>query len=129
MPLSKNINQYQDIKRVLDTAVANGGARYKLPSDKAAVRWRLRAYYYRKLLQVSLQEGNIIPGYTPATPYDMMQLTLDGPIVIIKLKVEEGELLDEAGNPIDAAALPSEEDEDELTRAANELVERHGSNT
>lgn len=104
MGLSTNINTYNDIRRVLDTVLAKGEvARYKTESRADAVRWRLRAYTFRKLLQRQLNEtAGTIPGYSPSTPYDNMILRLDDTAVIIDMDGQAipGELTDETGRPL-----------------------------
>ena len=101
MALSKNINSYNDIRRVLETVLARGGsARYRTETKAQATRWRLRAYMYRKLLQQqALEAAGDLPGYTPTTPYDDMILRLDDTDVLIAFDGQAipGELLDESG--------------------------------
>lgn len=68
MGLPRNPNQYLDIRPVLDAAVANGGGTYALATAAEAVRWRQRAYGYRKLLWE--EAGGI------GTPYDKLVIKL-----------------------------------------------------
>lgn len=123
MGMSTHIHNYKDVKEVLDAAVAQGGARYKLETDKQAIRWRLRAYQYRKLLQKQMSEGVLIPGYTPETPYDGMLLTLDGPTVVIQFGLVRGTLTDLDGNPIVPPKEATTDEDDPLLLEALRLVD------
>lgn len=107
MPLTTNINAYADVSRVLEAARNAGGARFTLPSARDAVRWRQRAYQYRKLLYQ--RRGH--------TPYDMMQLTLDGETVIIQFRDVTGALTSLEGEP-----LKEEETDEEWLEAAEQFV-------
>jgi len=79
MSLSTNINAYIHVKPILDAAVAHGGGRYRLESNKAAIRWRLHAYQYRKLVA---QSG--------PTNYDKLILRVEGSVVIFGVDAIEG---------------------------------------
>lgn len=87
MSLSKNINTYSDIEKVLRAARAAGGARYTLESEGKAHRWRQRAYMFRKLLIGQAMEL-ALPGHIPTTPYDTMRLTIEGPTVLIRFDMD-----------------------------------------
>lgn len=51
MPLPKNLTAYNDVAPVLGAAMAANGGSYYLSTRGEAVRWRARAYMYRKVLQ------------------------------------------------------------------------------
>lgn len=42
---------YEDVKKILDSAIASGGGIVTLPTPGQAVRWRQRAYEFRKLMR------------------------------------------------------------------------------
>lgn len=75
MPLPKQSSRYPDIRQTLDFAIANNGARYTLKASGKATHWRMRAYYFRKLLFNELNAANIGP--TVGTPYDGVILKID----------------------------------------------------
>lgn len=50
MSLSKNLSAYSDVAAVLRTARDNGGALVDCADERAAIRWRARAYFYRSLI-------------------------------------------------------------------------------
>lgn len=78
MPLSKNINAYEDVRAILDQVRPHGFGTYKLPTPGKARQWLMRAYQFRKLEQ---EQGRVragVKGYTPETPYDLMKLVLKG---------------------------------------------------
>src|SRR5690242_8677987 len=55
MAHSANLAAYEDIKMIFDNAIQSGlPAYYELPSREAAIRWRSRAYHFRK--QTSVEE-------------------------------------------------------------------------
>lgn len=99
MPMSKNLNTYNDIVQVLSAARAKGGvSTYKLPSLGAAVAWRARAYYYRKLLSENARIRAGVKGFIPTTAWDDMLLETDGKGgVTIAFGRTRGQLVDEAG--------------------------------
>jgi hypothetical protein len=47
--MTKRLSLYKDVKAVLDQALVAGGGAYELPDHGKAVRWRQRAYEFRKL--------------------------------------------------------------------------------
>lgn len=46
--MSTRLGQYDDIRLILDEALAAGGGTYTLATHSAAVHWRQRAYKFRK---------------------------------------------------------------------------------
>lgn len=125
MPVSHNINRYSDVKLVLDAAVQAKGARYTLPSAKAAIAWRFRAHTF---INMASREANAraLPGETRVTPYDNFQLRVSGCIVEIKERMPAGKLTDLTGRPLEEAKLdalaPLDED-DPLLEVARGLVD------
>ena len=78
MPLPTSIHLYDLEKQILDTAISAGGANLKFPSYAAAVKWRARAYKFRKLYQNLQQErGADLAGYVASTPYDLLMMSIE----------------------------------------------------
>lgn len=130
MGLSRNIHSYDDIRAVLDAALAEGGGRYTLATPGQAVYWRARAYYFRKLLY-NLAEERLAnaPGMTPSTPYDQMKLTLEegtGSVLIQFIK-PQGTLTRLDGTPIELRTKAEPDEEiDALVAEAERLAQEHG---
>lgn len=102
MPLTTNINLYDDVRKVIETARRADGGIFKTASRGEAIRWRQRAYMYRRLLREQLEDsaGNI-PGYVPTTPYDTMKLRVIEAEVHISFGEEiPGELFTREGDPL-----------------------------
>jgi len=135
LPVSKNINSYTDIRQVLDSALAVGGARIRINTKGSARHWMQRAYSFRKLALAteSTAVGHII-GYTPSTPYDSMKLSVQ-PLpngqadVVIEFRVIEGELLSLDGKTVlepavaGAVRIHTGGGEDELLTEAMKIAE------
>lgn len=100
MPLSRNLASYRDVRAVLAEAVKHRGGRYTLDSPQAAVRWRQRAYYFRKL------EEN--------PDLATMVLRLDGPVVVIEFEKLEGVFVGADGTQVDVE--PANEFDEEAAR-------------
>ncbi len=58
MGLSNSISHYADIKPVFDKAIELGGGLYEFETRGQAVRWRSRAYKFRKLLEQQMYADN-----------------------------------------------------------------------
>lgn len=123
--LSKSLGQYADIKPILDAALKSNGGRYRLATHAQAVRWRARAYYYRKLLQ---QQKDFLTNAEKPTPYDAMKINIapkgspDDNVCVLDFyrplgqwEPNEGETAD----PIEQATL---DHEDELALAAKRFA-------
>lgn len=151
MPMSRNINTYADVDRVLRAARKAGNARYELPTRGAAVNWRMRAYFYRKLLtDLARTRAGRVPGFMPTTDFDDMFVEVEPkPSTAVKITFTRlpGKLTDESGNelvpdpshinpagPSDVERIlsqPAREDvevvqleESDLERQARELVQK-----
>ncbi len=84
MSFSKNFRAFAHIQVVLDEAVQRGGIRYSLRSDKAAWRWKAQAYHFRKLFQEE-QTRAMKTSVTVPTPYDTIDIVLEGAVCIIRM--------------------------------------------
>lgn len=114
---------YLNHKAVLDAALAAGGGRYSLPSHKEAVRWRLEAYYFRKLYVKKMREE--IPVGTISTPYDNMLLRLAGNVVIIEQRVITGKLTTHDGTVI-TLDDPYRREQEKLDEEAEQIAKDLG---
>lgn len=79
------LGNYEDVKQVLDAALAAGGGSYKLETHGKAVHWRHRVYKFRKLFAAALGGG--------VSPYDKLtfpSIPKESSTVIIKLQQPEG---------------------------------------
>lgn len=57
MALSKNLDRYTDVHHWLQAALANpNGGTVVMKSKNAAIQWRQRAYYYRKLFAAEMHD-------------------------------------------------------------------------
>lgn len=124
MALSSDLGAYADVDAVLSAALTEGGVRYTLPSAKAAIRFRQRAHYYRKLLyNQKLQELHGVPGIRPSTPYSGLIVRCEENVVVVTALKPEGELTNLAGAPV----TPRENnDNDLLLEEALRLAEEQG---
>lgn len=108
MPMSKSLNSYGDVVQVLTAARERGGVvHYRLPSLGAAVAWRARAYFYRKLLtENAIKRAGSVRGFVPTTEWDDMLLETDGKGgVKISFGRVRGVLTDEQGLSFDPAPI------------------------
>lgn len=139
MSLSNNIETYRDIEGYLNQALMAGGLRLTLPSAGSAIRWRQRAYNFRKLYREIMMEtwGNASRPEDRAkagkSPWDgwvvraveniitiefeidpvMSVETLDGEPVAVERELTPTMALDIATGPAAPVGIPS-------------LVETHG---
>lgn len=89
MGLSQNINNYRHVFPILDAALANNGGTYKLLSKSQALRWRMEAYQYRKLLSA----------HGP-TKYDDLVLSVNGASIKITIREIAGIFVNPVGEEI-----------------------------
>lgn len=111
--MTRRISLYQDVKAILDQALVAGGGSYELLDHGKAVRWRQRAYEFRKLYGETHMNS----------PYDQLTFPRLGPtdqVVQIKRNETKGVFRPAVGErPIEAKipAVP-----DELQDVANQLA-------
>ena len=89
MALSQNPNTYRHVKPILDAVLEHGQGRYTLPSEREAIRWRMEAYQYRKLLAKS-----------GPTLYDNIVIQLEGMEAILTFRKVSGTFVTEDGTKI-----------------------------
>lgn len=137
MPLSKSIHMYHDIHLALTAAREAGGAIFRADSPGQATSWRLRTYYYRKLLaDADVSAHGSIPGYSGSTEWDDLTLTInpaDPTGVRIQFGVTRGKLESLDGGEISITSPKAEKkarrkadapaDADLLAAAQNLAVE------
>lgn len=113
MPNARSIAAYDDVKAVLDSALAHGlPVHYELSSPAAAIRWRSRASSFRKLSSASDYKP-LVFSINKATPQTVTILTNEVGV----LKSPDGMELEIA------AATPTLSDAD---RIAQELAAELG---
>ena len=108
MPLSKNLSAYAHVKKVLDAALPHEQVIWSFPSNKAAIRGRQEAYYFRKLSNNPL--------------YDEFILRIEDKNVIIERRTSVGTLTTPDGTEI----KPAEPDISGFESAAAELAKTLG---
>lgn len=130
MAQTRNLFMYSDIKQVLDTVIEAGGGRFiptdrsGQPSKSAAIRWRFRAYFFRKLaLDLERQRVGDVPGHQPRTPYDTWTFDLDGDAVVIRPLAVKGNLFGLDGKPLTVGPPLDQPDlgDEELLREMEKL--------
>lgn len=130
MSMSKELATYADVKAVLDAVVAKREPlQYKLPSFKAAHRWRHRFYYFRKLLRAQEAIRTGLKDIQLSTPYDGIQVAVvdDKGTLLLKYAEIEGVLTDSKGEPVPIAidhhtGMVSDPDEDLLNELKSQVV-------
>lgn len=126
MPRNTHPASYADIKRVLDAALAAGGAAYT-PRDRngntgrsAAIAWRARAYAFRTAIKRQALAHNL--DFGPGdTPYDAMVLRIDPSnetVVLINQHDPLGDLVGLDGKPLPVGPISGD-----LTVARDELAD------
>ena len=136
--MSRHLGMYRDIKRAFDTCLIQGKITLAFPTGGKASHWRMRAYYYRKLLheKQAIDFGEAI-GSTQ-TEYDSIRMKIDkeNPTrVELEEMPLEATILDAEGNEIalaedftkpESGAVPelnldAVPDSDAIERAMKEL--------
>jgi hypothetical protein len=130
-------SSFQDIKPILDAALAAGGGAYRprnqqgKPSPEAAARFRHRAYSFRRSLQHQIEkEGMSVTSTT--TPYDGMVLRIDPndhTVVLINKPDDVGDLMGLDGKPLKIGAPRNPEPaigEDPLIERARQQAKELG---
>ncbi len=115
LPLPRALNAYQDIERVLSRlqALDTYPATYTLRTRADAVRWRLRANTYRKLLRDNDEAENLLPRGQGTSPFDRLVFRLSGRAVLIDRDSEVGQLT-VGGKPVDLADAPADAGDDDF---------------
>lgn len=111
---------YDDVRQILDAALASGGGTFDLPTHGKAVHWRQRAYKFRKLYAQTLASDDSFS----MSMYDkltMPQIPEDSRTVVINLREVIGTFTPnrEPYQPMDVA-VPG----DELFDVAKEIAKK-----
>lgn len=120
MPHPKSPHAYEDIRRALDLALANRGARRVCASASDATQWRHRANRFRNALRQEV-EGVLTP-----TAYDILVMRIrpeEPHVVVIELNVDAGAMETLDGQPI---AVDRTAGVDALVEEATELAKSLG---
>jgi hypothetical protein len=83
--IANRLGMYDDVRQILDAALASGGGEFVLPSHGLAVHWRQRAYKFRKLYAQTLASDDSFS----MSPYDrltMPQIPDDSSTVVINVR-------------------------------------------
>lgn len=67
---ANRLGMYDDVRQILDAALASGGGEFVLPTHGLAVHWRQRAYKFRKLYAEILAADKSLA----MSPYDRLTL-------------------------------------------------------
>lgn len=121
-PRSNRLGMYDDVRKILDAALAAGGGSYELPSYGQAVHWRHRAYKFRKLYAEIIADKNA----TATSSYDRLTFPTvpkDSSTVVIKVIGQHGTF-----TPANDPYMPNTEviDNDMLFDVAAELAKKLG---
>lgn len=82
---ANRLGLYDDVRQILDAAMASGGGEFVLTTHGQAVHWRQRAYKFRKLFATILSQDKSLA----MSPYDrltMPQIPDDSSTVIINVR-------------------------------------------
>lgn len=103
------LGMFDDVRQVLDAALASGGGSFELPSHGVAVHWRQRAYRFRKLYAETLASDDSFS----MSPYDrltMPRISDDSSTVVINVREIVGNFIPNR-EPSEASAIPVPGDE------------------
>lgn len=88
--IANRLGMYDDVRQVLDAALASGGGKFVLTTHGQAVHWRQRAYKFRKLYATTLSSDDSFS----MSPYDRLtlpQIADDSATVVINVREILGE--------------------------------------
>ena len=111
------LGMYQDVREILDAALASGGGQVELPSHGQAVHWRHRAYKFRKIYAETVD---------PQSPYDRLTFRVvdaDSSTVVIKSIGQPARFTPAEGQP---PVVPQELSGDGLFDLAQDLLKKIG---
>lgn len=118
--IANRLGMFDDVRQILDAAIASGGGSLELPSYGQAVHWRQRAYKFRKLYAQTLASDDSFS----MSPYDRLTLPKlddDSCVVIIKVREAVGTFTPnrEPYQPVDVPVVG-----DELFEAARSIANK-----
>ena len=96
------LSAFSDVIAVLNTALANGGAKVERESEGAARSYAQRCNQarVRKRQRVAESQAMTIPGLVPESPWEGLEIKPEGIFVIIRPRAIRGTLTDLDGNPV-----------------------------
>lgn len=83
--IANRLGMYDDVRQILDAALASGGGTFVLTTHGQAVHWRQRAYKFRKLYAETLSQDKSLA----MSPYDRLTLPMipdDSSTVVINVR-------------------------------------------
>jgi hypothetical protein len=84
--ISNRLGMYDDVRQILDAALASGGGEFALTTYGQAVHWRQRAYKFRKLYAETLASDKSLA----MSPYDRLTMPrIDEGSNVVVIKVRE----------------------------------------
>lgn len=76
MGMSKALGMYADVAQIFDTCLKQGALTLTFPTPAQAAQFRMRAYYYRKLLHQKQLEALGVAVAATSTPYDAIKMQI-----------------------------------------------------
>lgn len=133
MGLPNALGMYADVKKIFDLVLAKGPATLTFETPSQAGHFRMRGYYFRKLLHAQqLANRGVAVGET-ITPYDSIKMTIEKSSpknVRIYEVVLAAKVTLESGEAVDLSSIPSPEpvaqEPDELLLEAQRLAKDLG---
>lgn len=107
--VANRLGMYDDVRQILDAALASGGGKFDLPTHGLAVHWRQRAYKFRKLYAQTLASDDSFS----MSPYDRLtlpQIPDDSSTVVINVREVIGTFTPNR-EPYEPSAVPVPGDE------------------
>lgn len=76
MGMSKALGMYADVTQIFDTCLKQGSLTLTFPTPAQAAQFRMRAYYYRKLLHEKQLAALGVAVAATSTPYDAIKMQI-----------------------------------------------------
>jgi hypothetical protein len=87
MSLAKHSSRFADVKEIFDGALSNNGAKITAETLGKAIRWRQRAYHFRKVLWGELNADNPVPPVP--TPYDSLTIRVEHNVCFVDIQTPD----------------------------------------
>lgn len=115
------LGKYNDVKVVLDAAIASGGGEIDFQTRGEAVRWRQRAYEFRKMY------AEVVIANSPYDALTLPRIPDESTTVTIRIPTLTGQFRPFGGMPLTFAAETAPiPDDDPAMIAAREFKKRMG---
>jgi hypothetical protein len=118
--IPNRLGMYDDVRQILDAALASGGGQFVLPTHGLAVHWRQRAYKFRKLYATTLATDKSLA----MSPYDRLTMPMigdDSSTVVINVREVVGTFTPNR-EPYNAVEVPVIGDD--LLEAAKDIAKK-----